>query len=157
MKIFKLTLFVIFVLALLSSCGTVNNLNGKLIVGSWKNVKVLGSTATSSDVSEAIEIKKMIQGSSGSNDPSVFQARFPEMIMAIQFKGDNTVQIISGKTTVKGNWKINKPGTIISVTGPDKKVITRIDLKRVDATSMEITDPFAAGSNGNLILLFKKQ
>ena len=45
MKIFKIHLFALFCLALLSSCGTVNHINGKLIVGSWKFEKAVDQTS----------------------------------------------------------------------------------------------------------------
>ncbi len=159
MKIFQSPLlFIVAGIFMLSSCATVNNLNGKLIVGSWKNVKVLGcSSASSTDETAAVEMKQMIRGTGESMDISSMLGRYPEMTSAIEFKADNTVKITAEKNTVQGNWKINKTGTKITITGPDKKKIAMIELKRVDATTMELVDPFSVCLNGNFILLFRKQ
>jgi hypothetical protein len=175
MKILKSSLIILLGLALLSSCGTVNHVNGKLIVGSWKFDKVMAYIPSSSEaaeslykpsaageqtksgsstsISEALEIKKMIKESMINNDPSVLVTRFPEMITAIEFKADKTAHVTSRKTSIKGIWKINKTGTKIKITASDTKKITQIEIRDVGFTSLEIVDPL---SEGNFILLFKK-
>lgn len=167
MKILKSPLMVLLGLVLLSSCGTVNRVNGKFIIGSWKFDKVVTYAPSSSgaadkqtksaplsNISESMEVIKLIKESIINNDISALAARFPKMITAIEFKGDKTAHVTSWKTSIDGTWKINRTGTIIKIKAGDTKKITRIEIRDVGFTSLEIADPL---SEGNFILLYKKQ
>ena len=174
MKIFKIQLFTLFCLALLSSCGTVNHINGKLIVGSWKFEKAVDQTSaedaealltqhkaeeqtksvSSPDISNVPEIIPPVKEPPPDNSISPFSARFPDMITAIEFNADKTVNLTSRKTTSSGTWNMNNPGTKINITVSDTKKITRLELRKVDSTSLEISNP---ATTENLYLLYRKQ
>ena len=153
MKIFISRLLIITGLVLLFSCGTVEPINRKLIVGSWKFDKVVTYTPHSTEAG-AIEAKKIIKESVSNNDYSALGTAFPEMIIALDFRGDKTVLVTTHKTSFNGTWKINKTGEMIKVTAGEPKKITQIELKNVDNKSLEIVDPL---SEGNLGLLFRKK
>ena len=174
MKIFKLPLLTLLGLALLSSCGTVNHINGKLIVGSWKFEKAVFQTSaedaealltqhkaeeqtksvSSPDISNIPEIRQPVKEPLPDNSISPLSAKFPDMITAIEFKEDKTVNLTSRKIISSGTWNMNNPGTKINITVSDTKKITRLELRKIDSTSLEISNP---ATTENVILLFKKQ
>jgi len=176
MKILKSSLIILLGLALLSSCDTVNHVNGKLIVGSWKFDKVMAYTPFSSEaaeslytpsaageqtksgsstsISEALEIKKKIKESVINNDPSVLVTRFPEMITAIEFKADNTAHVTSRKTSIKGTWKMNGKGDKIKLSIQDASSPMILTLVKINSKTMEIVDHF---SNSDFQILYQKK
>ncbi|MEI6456175.1 MAG: hypothetical protein WCO93_07790 [bacterium] len=176
MNILKSLFAALVGLSLLTSCGTVNHVNGTIILGSWKFVKVVTYIPSSTEAAqtlnmasslenetkssssetnkESIEIKQLIKKSVWENDYSALFARFPELITAIEFKGDKTATVTSQQSTTTGTWKIDKTGTKIKIKAADTKRITPIEIRNVDFTLLEIYDPLA---EGNFILQFKKQ
>jgi len=168
MKLLKSSILIIIGWAFLSSCGTLNKANSKLVVGSWKYEKITGfkssaseiseleKSQSSSGISEAIEMKKMIKEPSTTNDLSAMLAKFPEMITALEFKSDHTARVVTKKTTINGTWKLNGKGLIIKITSMDPKKVTPIEIRHIDLNSLEIIDPFSGCSIGNSVLLFKK-
>jgi len=176
MKILKSLFFVLPGLILLASCGTVNHVNGTIILGSWKLEKVLAFTPSSSQPDQSLlsagvaddkskstsqgsptetsEIRQLIKKSFWENDYSALFARFPGLITTIEFKGDKTAAVTSQQSTTTGTWKIDKTGTKIKIKASDTKRITPIEIRKVDFTLLEINDPLA---EGNFILQFRKQ
>jgi hypothetical protein len=173
MKIFKSSLITIIGLFLFSSCGTINRVNEKFILGSWKFDKVVTYNPSSSEhtssssetadkqtkalspsnISDSYEVIKLIKESIVNKDISALADRFPEMITAIEFKSDKTAHVTTRKISINGTWKINRTGTKIKIKASDTKKTTQIEIKDVGFTSLEIVDPLP---NGSFVLLFKK-
>ena len=173
MKIFKLQLLTLLSLVLLSSCGTVNHVNGKLVVGSWKLEKAVAQnpseeaefqlaqrkaeeqtkSVSPSEISFIPEKTPLVKEPAADKSVSLLSDRFPDMIMAIEFKEDKTANLTCQKTISSGTWSMNKTGTKINITVSDTKKITRLELRKVDSTSLEISNPATAE---NLYLLYRK-
>jgi hypothetical protein len=168
MKLFKLISVSILISGLFSSCATVNHVNGKIIIGSWKLNKVVSYSPASQDanaalsafstaddeskssgnkdISEAMEIKKMVKESFKDSNYSALLSRFPGLITAVAFRQDNTGSVTTPKEQINGTWKINRTGTKITLKEPETKKVIKLELRTVEFTKLELINTLPEGT-----------